>query len=207
MRRDDSQALASLEALVAELEARTRAELVLVLASRAEPYADAPWKAGCALALVTLGLLIFLPVDFRAEMLLLDAVLAFGLGFLLCRASPACARLLSAPARRREAVRRLAREQWTARAVGLTRERTGVLVLASWLEDRVELQWDVGVDQAVPLEAWGEVRGSLAARGVLRDFPEGLRVGLAPLGRVLAEHLPPGDDNPDELPNRPVVLP
>jgi putative membrane protein len=205
MAQHDPRALAALEAVVAEVEAHTSAEVVLVLARRAEAYPDAPWKAGALAALVALAALIFLPWSFRAEWLLLDTACAFGLGWLFGRAGWT-RRLLTCPRRREAAVARAAREQWTARGAGLTRERTGVLVLVSWLERRTELLWDVGVDQKVPVAAWSEARRALQAPAVFRDSPEGLRRGLDPLGRLLAAHLPvqPGDKN--ELPNRPVVI-
>jgi len=205
MARDDPRALEALEGLVAEVEANTSAELVLVIAHRAEAYPDAPWKAGALVGFAALGALVFLPWSFSEAWVVADTALAFGLGWLLGRA-PAIRRLLTSPRRRALAVARAAREQWTARGAGLTRERTGVLVLVAWLERRVELLWDVGVDGKVPRAAWAEARAALGDPAVFRDYPEGLRRGLAPLGRVLAAHLPVRPDDRDELPNRPVVI-
>ncbi|HOX45199.1 MAG TPA: hypothetical protein PK668_16510 [Myxococcota bacterium] len=205
MAQDDPRALETLEKVVAEVEGRTSAEVVLVLARRAEAYPDAPWKAGALVALAALAALIFLPWSFRAEWLLLDTALAFGLGWLLGRAGWS-RRLLTGPRRREAAVARAAREQWTARGAGLTRERTGVLVVVAWLERRVELLWDVGVDRQVPRAAWAEARRALQQPAVFRDYPAGLGRGLEPLGRLLAEHLPRQADDRDELPNRPVVI-
>ena len=127
MSRYSEQVLEQLESFVEQVEQGTAAELVLVLAHRAERYPDVPWKLGALAGLISLAVLIFVPIEFAAEWLLLDVALGAGLGFLLGRAWPGAARILTTAGRRRAAVERTARAVFTERGVGLTRERTGAL--------------------------------------------------------------------------------
>jgi putative membrane protein len=206
MARYGQALLDRLEKLIGEAEEKTSAELVVVLASRSEAYPDVPYKAGALLALLTLVLLIFLPVSFRAEWLVVDTVAAFGLGFLAGRASSILARLLSCRRRREAGVQRAAQAVFTARGVSLTRERSGVLLYLSWLEKQVVVLGDIGLDRRIPLDQWERARGQFAAAFGFADPAADFEKGLAALAPVLQKYLPPEKGNPNEIPNRPVVI-
>jgi len=206
MTRYGEQTLDELERFVEAVEAETTVELVFVLAHRAEAYRDVPYKAGAIGALLSLLALIYLPFDFSPQLMIPDLLLGFGLGFLLGRASPAVTRWLTTARRREEAVLQAARAAFNERGVSLTRERTGLLLFVSWLERRVELLPDVGVEQRVPLDAWNAAWRQVDATQIFDGFPGSLAGAFAPVRVLLGEHLPPSADNPDEIPNRPVVI-
>lgn len=199
--------LDELEQEIAATEAGTSAELVVVLARRAEAYPDVPWKAGALLAGAALLLLVLLPVDFSPDWMILDVALAFGLGFLAGWGSDMCRRLLTTRRRRREATLARAHQTFSERGVSLTRERTGMLWFYAALEREAVLLWDVGIERCVPYS-----RLALAAKQLqeaLRegDLRAGFRKGFEVLRPLLSQCLPPAPDNPNEIPNRPVVLP
>ncbi len=202
-----SSFLDELEKEVATTEAATSAELVVVLTRRAERYPDVPWKAGALLAGVTFLLIVFLPIDFSPYWMILDVALAFGLGYLSGRASDPCRRLLTTRRRRRGAVLARAHQTFSERGVSLTRERTGVLWFYAAMEREAVLRWDVGIERCIPYSQLG-----LAARELERalrssDMRAGFRKGFEILRPLLSQYLPPAPDNPNEIPNRPVVLP
>jgi len=194
-----------LETFVGEVEAETAAEIVLVLTHRAEPYLDVPWKCGSLLALVGLTAMVFVPYDFRAEWLPLDALLLFLLGALLGR-GPGAVRLLTRKKRRQASVARLGRAVFSERGVGLTRERTGVLLLVARLEREVHVLADIGVDRALPAGEWQNALRRFEAAAPLEAFPSRLGKAFEPIRRLLREHLPPRSDDRDEIQNRPVVI-
>ncbi|MBN2497427.1 MAG: hypothetical protein JXR96_22740 [Deltaproteobacteria bacterium] len=204
MARYDELVLDRLEKLVEAVEEKSTAELVVVLAHRADPYRDVPYRAGCLLMLVVLLAMVYAPVDFSAQFLALDLLGAFLLGWLAGRSGWAV-RLLTLAGRRRRAVAAAARCAFTERGVSLTRERTGLLLFISWLERRVELLWDVGIENEVPLPEWNAALKALRSAPVFESFPDSLVPAIEPLRALLDAHLPCGEDNPDEIPNRPVV--
>ncbi len=62
------------------------------------------------------------------------------------------------------------------------------------------------LERQVPLDEWNAVRRCLAGPEPMRDFPPGLIGCFEPVGELLAERLPAAADNPNEIPNRPVVI-
>jgi len=206
MARYEDKVLDDLEKMVESFEERTSAELVVVLSHKSESYADVPFKAAAVLAFAVLALLIYLPVDFSADLVLVDTLLAFMAGWAFVRVSPFMFRLLTTAGRREESVKKAARAAFTARGVSLTRERNGVLVYISWLERRVELIPDVGVDRCLSPSVWNTATRKLVTLPVNKGFPKTFIESFGPLAEAFAEHMPCSQDNPDEIPNRPVVM-
>lgn len=200
------QLLDRIEKMVEEFESNTSVELVLVLARRSERYRDIPYKTGCGLALAVLAALIYLPVSFRADFLILDAVLAFAVGYLIGRTSPILSRVLTGEKRRAAAVRRAAESAFVSQGVALTCERTGLLVYLSRQERRVEVLWDAGIEKCLPAPEWNAARRAAADVNVFEGFPDSLRRFMALLNAPLACHLPRAADDVDEVSNRPVVM-
>ncbi|MBW2699176.1 MAG: hypothetical protein JRF33_00020 [Deltaproteobacteria bacterium] len=206
MAKYDEQLLGKLERAVEQFEQRTSVELVFVLAHRSSSYPDVPWKVGSFFAFLVLGLALVLPADFSPIFLLLDVLLGFAAGWALGRFAPGLTRLLVSTKRKKEQVRLRCHAAFSARGVTLTQDRSGLLIFVSWLEREVELRWDVGIERAVPSPEWNEARVAFFRARVLEDLPNKLDDGLKPLADVLSTHMPPASDNPNEIPNRPVVI-
>ena len=103
---------------------------------------------------------------------------------------------------RRERVHEIALKQFLTRGIHLTQDRTGVLLHVSLEDHVVEVIADEEIYRRVPDEHWGETAAALLA-GIRRgDIAQGFVDAIALAGGVLATHFPPRDDNPDELPNR-----
>ncbi|MBW1806952.1 MAG: hypothetical protein JRJ87_02075 [Deltaproteobacteria bacterium] len=206
MARYEEKVLDGLEKMVEDFEVGTTAEMVVVLAHKSERYWDVPFKVGCLAAFGTLAALIYLPIDFLADMLLLDTFLAFAVGYVAGRTSPFLIRSLTTRKRRERAVKLAAQAAYTARGVSMTRERNGILVFISWLERSVELIPDVGVDRCVALPVWNAATRLVMSIPIQKGFPETFIRAMQPLNQAFAEHMPCREDNPDEIPNRPVVI-
>jgi putative membrane protein len=87
-----------------------------------------------------------------------------------------------------------------------TRGRTGVLIYLSLEEHRAEIVADRAIVEKVEPDVWGAAMATLVDE-VKQGRPGlGLTLAVEQVGAVLARILPPGEVNPDELPNRLVIL-
>lgn len=88
-----------------------------------------------------------------------------------------------------------------------TRENTGVLIYVLLAERAIEIVADRGVAARVDDAQWRVVCEQVRACFAAGAFQAGAIVAVEHAGALLAAHFPadPGD-NPDELPDRPVVL-
>jgi putative membrane protein len=223
--------LGAIEAAVREAEARTTGEIYCVVAEESSEYGETPlaWAAGVALlapALLLLGgVHVTVPDLFggwsaeqasqiaqaAVRRALIGAVLLQGVLFVatyLLVSIPAVRRALTPPGFKRDRVRRRAQEQFLAKNLHLTRERTGVLIFVSLAERMAEIIADEGIAAHVEPAAWGRAMDALVA-GLKRGEPSaGFAAAVGFCADLLAERFPvkPGD-NPNELPDAVVVLP
>lgn len=87
-----------------------------------------------------------------------------------------------------------------------TERNCGVLIYLQLVDRRIEIVADRGINRKVTQQEWDIIcRGMEAA---FRDgrYEEGVLAGIREITALLARHFPPGEANPDELPDRPVVL-
>ena len=136
-----------------------------------------------------------------SEFLNLWPVMGALVGFLLGR-MPTVKRMLASKSRVAEAVDRFALASFTEQGLHHTEDHTGILILVSLLEHRVEILADRGINAKVETGTWQEVANVLT---------EGLKSGQAcdafckaitRCGEILATHFPRQADDKDELPNR-----
>lgn len=107
---------------------------------------------------------------------------------------------------RERRVHELATLEFFSRGLHLTEERTGVLLFVAVDDHVAEVVADEGIHRLVGESAWVETVAALIA-GLRRDDPaQGFIDAIGIAGRLLAEHVPPREGNPDELPNRLVVM-
>jgi putative membrane protein len=200
--RFDNSAREALTACVREIEKTTDAELVLVVRARSGSYRAADYLFGMILAFVGVAILLFAPVDFHPNWVLIDIVVLFTLGALISSRSNFLRRLLTREKTRKDVVRTHAAAMFYEAGIANTDAETGVLVYMSLLERRLELIADRGVLKAVPSMEWNEELFELHEAGRKADATL-LLDGLEALGVLLATHLPATGENPNELPDLP----
>lgn len=88
-----------------------------------------------------------------------------------------------------------------------TEHNSGVLVYLLLADRDIEIVADRGIAARVDAGAWDAVARSMEAAFGRGEFERGVREGIRQISALLAAHFPPGTRNPDELPDRPVVLP
>lgn len=107
---------------------------------------------------------------------------------------------------RRDRVHAEAMAQFLAKGLHATAGRTGVLIYAA-LHDRIaEVVADEGIYSKVPPETWGDATAALVVAARQGRLADGFVAAVGQVGQVLAAHFPPGEHNPDELPNLLVEL-
>ncbi|MBI3830223.1 MAG: hypothetical protein HY291_11940 [Planctomycetes bacterium] len=184
---------------VKRAEAQTTAELVVAVEPRSGSYADADLLFGALLAYAVMILMFFLPFDFNELGVALNVPLFFMIGMQLCKHSPGLRRRLTTSKRRAAQARAAAEAAFQRCRVYQTRAHTGVLIYVSVLEREVQVLADSGVSAGMPNEEWAARVRALQAAATDADPAEALLKALEALGAALAQHMPAGADNPDEL--------
>lgn len=87
-----------------------------------------------------------------------------------------------------------------------TEQNAGVLVYVLLADRHVEIVADRGIHRRVGATAWETICGAMQREFAAGRYREGAIMGVEAISDLLALHFPPQADNPDELPNRPIVL-
>jgi len=89
-----------------------------------------------------------------------------------------------------------------------TELNNGVLLYVELVDRSVEIVADRGIAGKVPHEQWQEIVAAMREEFRRGAFETGVVAGIAAIGARLAEHYPlaPGTENPNELPDKPVLL-
>jgi len=215
-----------INAAIADAETRTAGEIFCIVQRQASEYRDTPLAWAAALALVGPALLIpfgFNPSWFdwvpglggwtaghaSADEAVAAQTLLYYAGvqavvFLLAAAIISIRPLrtaLTPRALKRERAHRAALEQFLAKGLHLTEGRTGVLIFASLGDRQAEVIADEGIYRKVKPEVWNEALARLTD-GLKDGRPaDGFVAAVGLCGAVLAEHFPPGSQNPNEIPD------
>jgi putative membrane protein len=186
---------------VRAIETASRAELVVVVRARSAPYREAAFLGGLIAALLTLGFMLFSPWPFDLAWFMIDPVLLGVAAALAASRAPALTRLLTSARAREAAVRNAARLAFLDRGITATRERTGILVYVSLLEGAAEVVADLGILEAFGASEWNVATAGIRAAVAAGEDGERLAARLRSVGEALAEALPAGPSDVNELPD------
>lgn len=207
MIRYDARFRETVETAVRRIERATSAEIVVVASSRSGSYRDLAAIAGAGAAWLSLAVLVYSPFVFLPTWMAIEVgALGLGAGWLAHR-SPWLLRLLAGPARTKRQVETAAKAAFMDESVHGTRGRTGILVYASLLEERVVLIPDAGLAAKVPGGAWNALRFGPGPDPARLASLDGFLAGLDSLGAILAREFPAPADDRNELPDTPRIQP
>lgn len=199
-------------AAVAAAEARTTGEIVCVLAQECSRYREAPlgWAAAVALlAPPLLALSGLWPVAWpafgwtsgharapspvaAAEVYALAQVVLFAAVWSLA-SIPAVRRVITPGTLKTHRVHRTAAQQFLATGMATDPKRTGVMILGSLHDRRVEVLAEAGVQAAVGGDAaWAQAVAAVQAGMKRGDLAGGFVDAVGLCGDVLARHFPVG---------------
>jgi len=100
----------------------------------------------------------------------------------------------------------VAMQQFLAQGIHLTEKRTGVLIFASAAERYAEIVADSGINAKVAPDAWAGAVAALVGAIKTGRPGDGFVAAIELCGAELARNFPPGDLNPNELPDRVVEI-
>ena len=107
----------------------------------------------------------------------------------------------------RRGARERALELFARLRVWDTEDNAGVLIYLLLADRRVEIVADRGIHARVGDTAWETICGAMQQEFAAGRFEAGTLAGLSAVSDLLAQHFPPKTgDNPNELPDAPLVL-
>ena len=194
---------AAIAAAIRSAGARTSGQIVCVLMRASSEYFYVPvlWAAVLALAAPWPAIAL---TQWSVQRIFLMQIVVFAVAVLVLSWPPLRIALVPRAVRRARA-HRAAIEQFFARGLTHTRDRTGVLIFVSLAERYARIIADDGIARHVSNREWQAAIDALVAH--MRDgkIVEGFVAAIERCGVVLAAHAPP-TGGPDELPARIYVM-
>ena len=87
-----------------------------------------------------------------------------------------------------------------------TAHNSGVLIYVQLVDRRIEIVADRGISARVAQAEWDAICRAMESDFRRDDFLKGALQAIGSVTRLLAGHFPPRGRNPNELPDKPVVL-
>jgi len=107
---------------------------------------------------------------------------------------------------RGQSARQRAVEVFSQLRVWDTEHNSGVLIYVQLVDRKVEILADRGINALVPQVEWNAICRRLEQSYRKGEFERGTVAAVEEITVRLARHFPPGDGNPNELPDRPAIL-
>ena len=185
-------------------ERKTSGEIVAVVAYSSATYAYIPLLYASLIALFVPWPLTFF-TWMRLDLVYLIQLVVFFVLALAFLYRPIRYALVPGSIKRAQAHKR-AVEQFLVQNLHTTDGRTGVLVFVSEAERFAEIIADAGIRAKVPDTTWKVIVDRLTDRIGYGEAADGFVEAVNEMGKLLAEHFPPGSNDPDQLPNHLIVL-
>jgi putative membrane protein len=194
---------AAIAAAIRAAEQTTSGQIVCVLMRSASEYFYVPVLWAAFLALVSPWPMVVL-TEWSVQRIFLVQFLVFAFALLVLSWPPLRIALVP-PGIRRARAHRAAIEQFFARGLARTSDRTGVLIFVALAERYARIIADDGITSKVGNREWQLAVDALTTH--MRDgrIAQGFIAAIERCGAVLAEHAPPSGPG-NELPDRIYVM-
>jgi len=190
-----------IEAAVQAAEKKTSGEIVPMIVDSSYDYPRAELIGGGSLALAT-GLLVSWGIGGESIWWFLPVFLvSFFIYQQLIRHLPALKYKLIHPDELTEEVKEKALVSFLEQGLHETRDRTGILILISLFERRVQVLADSGINEKVPENTWDEIVATIVAGLKSGNSCNAICQAVERCGQLLEENFPCKKDDTDELPN------
>jgi putative membrane protein len=192
---------------IAEVEKRTRAQIVIAFIERSDSYPELPWKAfALGASMAGFGAVAFdmLSPGWSSNIAaMISVMVALGsgaVGALLCIFLPGFGRLFLNVQRAETEARQHAQSLFLSRELFKTHERTGLLLLISLFERQVVILPDKGLQQCLNQDVMQKIIAGMGVALAAGKFASAMEEGLESLESVLALTAP-ADASGNELPD------
>ena len=190
-----------IEAAVKAAEAKTSGEIVPMVVESSYEYPRAELIGGGTLALA-LGLIISWAFGGESIWWFLPVFIVSFFAFQqLIRNLPDFKRKLIHPDELTAEVKEKALVNFIEQGLHETRDRTGILILISLFEHRVQVLADSGINEKVPEHTWEEIVETIIFGLKSENACAATCQAIERCGELLQEYFPRKHDDTDELPN------
>jgi putative membrane protein len=195
---------------ITKAEKTTRGEIVAVAARQSDDYVHVPLHVATGLALAVPMIVLLFNRYFPWYALSITTLFIIQLAVFIL-----VALLLSLPWLRyhitpkslmRKYASRNAAQQFLALNTSSTQGRTGMLIFVSILEHYVEIIGDTGITSKVDKQTWQRIVDDMLPLLAHHKISDAMVLAVERCGAELSQHFPPGKGNPNELPDRFIVL-
>ena len=188
---------------VAQAESRSRGEIVPMIVHASDTYNHLRVAGGIAFAVAAFVIGLTLEPALHPSWYLLFEVIGYLAGSLFMGID-AVKRLFLSGRETETKVFARALRAFYQHALHTTKESTGILILASLLERRVQIIADRGIHEKVGDAAWRKAAEVLTQSLKEKRAGDGFCEAIAICGEVLARYFPAVAENPNELPDKPI---
>jgi putative membrane protein len=189
---------------VREAEKQTTGEIVPMIVAQSDDYPGARWRLAIVTALLFGFLAYFFLDDFDPVWILWAQIPGLYLGYWL-GSFGAVLRPFLLSSKIDEEVHQRAVQAFFSRDLHATKDRTGILVMASLLEHRVEILADTGINAKVSKDTWQGIVTDMIGGIKSGDLTEGFCTAVRECGDVLAKDFPGTHDNPNEISDKIII--
>lgn len=190
-----------IESAVKMAESKTSGEIVPMVVEESYDYPRAELIGGGMMALAA-GLFVSWAIGHESIWWFLPvAIVVYFISVQLIRNLPSLKRKLVNPVEFDVEVREKALVSFVEQGLHETRDKTGILILISLFERRVQVLADSGINAKVPENTWEEIVAIITA-GLKSDTAcDATCQAVTRCGELLQEHFPIKADDTNELPN------
>lgn len=110
------------------------------------------------------------------------------------------------PMLRGQGARERAQEVFSRLRVWDTEHNSGVLIYLQLVDRKIEIVADRGINARVGQGEWDAIVQRMESAFRAGSFEQGALDGIREISALLARHFPPRSRNPNELPDRPMIL-
>jgi putative membrane protein len=189
---------------VGEVEKKTSGEIVPAIIEKSDLYPGALWRIAFATSLLLTYVLYFFIDDLHFSYYLIAEILFIPVGFFIGKI-PFVFRLAITDIELEEEVYQKALELFHSEKVSNTRDRTGILIMASRLERKIIILADSGINEKVTKEFWDEIVEKMSLKIKMGQYGEAFCEAINIAGEKLNQNFPVKKDDTNELSNHVVV--
>ncbi len=189
---------------VFEAELLTTGEIVPMVVTQSDDYPGARWRLAIVTAMFFGFLAYYFLGDFDPAWILWVQIPGLYIGYWLGTFSAVLRPFLES-SKVDEEVHQRALQAFISHDLHATKDRTGILIMASLFERRVEILADTGINAKVSRDTWQGIVADMIGRIKSDDLTEGFCIAVRECGEVLAKDFPGSHDNPDEISNKVVI--
>ena len=190
---------------VLDAEKRTTGEIVPMIVTQSDDYPGARWRLAIVTALL-FGFLAYLFLDdYDPAWILWVQIPGLYIGYWLGTFGAVLRPFLES-AKVDEEVHQRALQAFFSRELHATKDRTGILIMVSLFERRVEILADTGINAKVSKDAWQGIMTDMIGRIKSDDLTEGFCIAVRECGEALAKDFPGTHDNPNEISNKVIIV-